>query len=721
MLKRNFMRNRLIITAIFAGFSVVGLAQSKYVLDADKMYLSQNYCEAADKCALAYSKLTRKGKSAKKTKADMAFKTAESYRLTERFKEAAEWYEKAILLEYFNIDPLVYFHNAEMYRVLNERAKAEKNYKEYQKLVPGDGRAEVGLEALSKRDTYVNTLSTKLKVENVDKINSKSFDMSPMFGDKKDKLMYFGSSRDGSTGSANDPRTCEKYMDLWIAELDKNGNWTAPRLVDGEGINTEDNEGTVAFDERGKTMFFTRCPNQKKTNLGCEIWVSESKGKNKWGTPTKLDLKPHDSLTVGHPAVSKDGMFLVFTSDLPGGYGGLDLWATTYNKKSKSWSTPVNLGPEINTVGNDMFATFGEDGTLYYSTDGKPGIGGLDIFKATKQGDEYKWADPTNMGSPINSYSNDYSLIEYDDRTGYFTSERKSDAGERADIYKYIIPPYVYDLIVVVTDMNEKNLKIADAKVTVTDDKGATWEGYTNKQGTIFWDKKPTGDRFINETSTYTIAIEKEGYHPASGSSITTVNVKYDQNFVVDLVMLPIKPIHLPEVRYPLGKWDLLVDSTINSKDSLEFVYNLLKDNPKLVLELSSHTDSRGSVTSNQVLSENRAHQCYVYLVQERGVDPRRIVPVGKGENEPRIIFRNGEEYAVKPPRDEDGNLLAGWVEVALTEKLINSYQKTNKAMFDRLHQYNRRTEGKVISTEFNVDTAPAAPASYMEFKKVPK
>src|SRR5690606_20123811 len=160
-----------------------------------------NYCEAADKCALAYSKLTRKGKTAKKTKADMAFKTAESYRLTERFKEAAEWYEKAILLEYFNIEPLVYYYNAEMYRTMNERSKAEKNYKEYKKLVPDDGRADVGMEALSKRDSYVNTLSTKLKVENVDKINTKSFDMSPMFGDKKDKLMYFGSSRDGSTGS----------------------------------------------------------------------------------------------------------------------------------------------------------------------------------------------------------------------------------------------------------------------------------------------------------------------------------------------------------------------------------------------------------------------------------------------------------------------------------------------------------------------------------------
>ena len=713
------MRNRIIITAIFAGFSVVGLAQNKFVLDAEKMYQSQNYCEAADKCSLAYSKLTRKGKTAKKTKADMAFKTAESYRLTERYKEASEWYERAILLEYYNTDPLVYFYNAEMYRFMNEKDKSIRNYQEYKKLIPGDGRADIGMEAVTKRDTYVTTLSTKLKVDNEQKVNSKAYDMSPMFGDKKDMLMYFGSSRDGSTGSDKDPRTCEKYMDIWVAELDKNGNWKGISLINGEGINTEDNEGTVSFDARGKTMFFTRCPNMKKQNLGCEIWVSESKGQNKWGTPTKLDLKPHDSLTVGHPCVSPDGNYLIFTSDLPGGYGGRDLWATTYDKRSKSWSSPVNLGPEINTAGDDMFPTFAENGDLFYSTNGKPGIGGLDIFRAEKQGDEYKWSNPVNMGSPINSYSNDYGLIEHTKRTGYFTSERKGPNGEQPDIYKYEIPPYIFDLKVIVADLNEKNVKIDDAKVIVTSSEGETWEGYTNKQGVVFWDKKPNGDRFINENDTYTISVSKEGYHDNAGSSrITTVGVNYDQNFVIDLALLPKKVIRLPEVRYALSSWELLVDSTINSKDSLNYVYNLLTENPRLVLELSSHTDSRGSASFNQILSENRAHKCYEYLVKEKGVDPRRIVPAGKGKADPRSVYRKGDQYSVALPRDEEGNPLEGWSEVLLTEKLINSYQRTNKALFETLHGYNRRTEGRVISLDFNPDTAPDAPASYLEYKK---
>ncbi|MCO5261146.1 MAG: OmpA family protein [Crocinitomicaceae bacterium] len=716
------MTSKFIITAFFAGVAVVSYAQPKVVQDAEKMYVSQNYCDAADKCALAYSKLQRKSKTAKKAKAEMAFKTAESYRLTERFREATEWYEKAIILEYYNVNPLVYYYNGEMYLVLNETDKARKNYEEYKKLAPEDTRGDVGLESVARRDSYVNTISTKLKVENESKINTKSFDMAPMFGDRKEMIMYFGSSRDNSTGTARDPRTCEKYMDIWISELDKNGNWKEPVLIDGEGINTEDNEGTVAFDGRGKTMFFTRCPNLKKHNLGCEIWVSESKGKNKWGTPKKLDLKPHDSLTVGHPAVSEDGRFLIFASDLPGGFGGLDLWSTTYDKKSDSWSTPKNLGSEINTSGNDVFPTFAKNGDLFYATDGKPGIGGLDIFRATKQGEENVWVNPVNMGSPINSANNDYALVEHTDRTGYFTSERKSANGEnKPDIYKYEIPPYVFDLKVIVNDMNDKTTKIADAKVVVTASTGDKWEGYTNKQGVIFWDKKPTGDRYLNEDASYTINVSKEGYHDAAGSRVTTVGLKYDQNFVIDLALLPKKPIRLPEVRYALAKWDLLVDSTINSKDSLNFVYDLLNEYPGMVLELSSHTDSRGSNVANQVLSENRAHKCYEYLVKERGVDPRRIVPVGKGEGDPRYVFRKGDNFSANLPKDEEGNAQEGWVEVRLTEALINSYKAKDKALFEMLHQWNRRTEGRVITLDFNAETAPAAPASYLEFKKVPK
>ncbi len=715
------MNNKLLLALTFVSVSAFAQAQTREIFNANQSFISENYCEAADKCALAYSKITRKGNSAKRSKGDMAFKTAESYRMTERFTEAAEWYERAIILEYYQENPLIYFYNAEMYRVLNQDSKAIKNYKEYQKLVPGDNRAAVGLEAIEKKSTYVNDWSTKIKVTNEQKVNSKNFDMAPMFGDKKDRVMYFGSSRPGSTGSAIDPRSCENYMDIWVAELDKSGNWTQPYVLKNELINTEDNEGTVSFSANGKTMAFTRCPNVKKQNLGCDIYIATLKGKE-WTDITKLDIKEHDSISVGHPALSEDGRFMIFASDMPGGYGDLDLWYTEYDRKSKSWTKPKNMGPEINTAGKDCFPTFAENGDLFYSTDGKPGIGGLDIFRAERVEDLNKWTNPVNLGSPINSSNHDYWLVEHTDRTGYFTSERKSEFGEnKPDIWKYELPPYLYDIKIVVSDLREKNLKIEDAKVVMTSTTtGETWEGYTNKQGVVFWDKKPNGERYINENGTYTITVAKNGYHEdAAGSKITTVGLRYDQNFVVDMNLLPKKPIRLPEVRYELAKWELLVNDEINSKDSLNYVKTLLEEYPNMVLELSSHTDSRGSDKGNQTLSENRAHQCYVYLVEEQGVDPRRIIPVGKGEYEPRTVYRNGDLFEELPPRDEDGNIVAGWSEVKLTEALINSYQKKDKALFDKLHGLNRRTEGKVIRMNFNPETDPEAPVSYREFKTV--
>jgi peptidoglycan-associated lipoprotein len=179
--------------------------------------------------------------------------------------------------------------------------------------------------------------------------------------------------------------------------------------------------------------------------------------------------------------------------------------------------------------------------------------------------------------------------------------------------------------------------------------------------------------------------------------------------------LLPIKPIRLPEVRYPLAKWDLLVDSTINSKDSLQYVYDLLQEFPGLVLELSSHTDPRGNDKYNQVLSENRAKACYKYLVQERGVDPRRIVPVGKGEREPRVVYKKGDVYMEMAPSD-----MTGVERITLTEAYMNQFKK-DKRKFEMLQQLNRRTEGRVVTLDFDPATAPPANPDNLVFKPLPR
>lgn len=710
------MYYKLVLPLVFISLSWLSFAQNKYVVEADSYFNSEKYCEGAEKCSLAYTKLTRKGNQAKKMKADMAFKTAECYRFTDRFREANEWYERALLLDYQEVVPEIHYYNGEMLRMMGSFDKALLSYEAYNKLVPSDPRGEVGIKSCKDSKNFVAN-KTRHMVVNQSAINKKEFDMAPMFADRKETKLYFASSREGSIGGT-DPISCENYMDIWVSEVDKKGNWGEPKLIDNTGvINTEAHEGTVAFDGRGKVMFFTRCPNMRKQNLGCDIWMSEAKGKDEWGDPVKLNLKGHDSVSVGHPCASDDGKFLIFASDMAGGMGGRDLWYTTYDRKSESWSAPKNMGPEVNTAGNELFPTFGKDGSLYYATDGLPGLGGLDLYKATKVGEEMKWENPKNLGFPINSENNDYALYELTDRKGYFTSERKDPNGKfNPDIYSYELPPNIFDLKVIVSELGDKTIKIADVKVKVTGTDGSTWEGFTNKQGSVFWDKKPSSERYVNENTSYSIAISKEGYHEdKKGSQFTTMGLNYDQNFIVDMALLPKKPIRLPEVRYPLNQWTLLVDSTINSPDSLLFVYNLLQEYPEMVLELSSHTDARGKNEANQKLSENRAKACYKYLVEQKGVDPRRIVPAGKGEIEPRTIWKRGSEYLASQPADMNG------VEtILLKEEYINQFKKTDKALYERLHQFNRRTEGKVLRMDFDPATAPAADPKLLQFVKYP-
>jgi outer membrane protein OmpA-like peptidoglycan-associated protein/tetratricopeptide (TPR) repeat protein len=716
------MKIQVLLTFALISLSTVLYAQPKAVIKARQAFVSENYSDAAKKCTEAYQKITRKGSNAKKMKGEMAFMTAECYRLTERYRDANEWYERCVTLDYYNTVPEVYLFNAEMLRMMSDFEKAIENYDLYLGLVPGNALAESGKESCKMNKEFIAE-KTRHVIENQTAINKKEFDMAPMFGDRKGTKMYFGSGREESTGNDHDPRSGEGYMDLWVSELDKKGNWKEPYLVVGEEINTVDNEGTVCFDSRYKKMFFTRCPNMKKTNLGCDIWVSEAKGKAEWKAPTKVTIKSHDSVSVGHPC-TQDGKFLIFASDMAGGFGGRDLWYTTYDKKADTWSAPVNLGPEINTKGDELFPTFAMNGDLLFATNGRPGLGGLDIFRAAKVGEENKWENPTNLGSPINSYSNDYALIEQDERHGLFTSERKSVNGEYApDIFSYELPPNLFSLKVNVTELVDKSIKIEDVKVVVVGSDGSTWEGYTDEIGSVFWDKRPSpdanfGNRYINEETSYKINIfgDENKYHPVpDAQEFTTEELDYHQDFIIDMAMIPKKPIRLPEVRYPLDKWDLLVDSTINSPDSLLFVFDLLKEYPGMVLELSSHTDSRGSNARNQKLSENRARACYIYLVDSMGVDPRRIVPVGKGEMEPRTVWKRGEEYLASEPADKEG------VEtIKLTEAYINKFRRSNPTLFKQLHQLNRRTEGDVLKMDFDPATAPAANPEYLKYVKYP-
>jgi peptidoglycan-associated lipoprotein len=713
------MKQLILLFSLFVlGLSNINAQQEKqdpkYVREANAAFNSGNYFNAVTKCEDAFKKLGVKGSL--KQKGNMAFKVAECYRNMERYEKANEWYGTCLELKYFDINPEIYYLKANMQRMLRDYSGAIKTYKEYKRVAPDSRQKEIdALIAGCDEFKDFDLIDPKIQVKCETKINTKEFDMSPAFADKKGKKIFFGTSREDCFGNAKDPITGQKYMDIFVAEYDEKMNPINVKSIDTKGIiNTAENESTVCFDAKKKTMFFTRCPNKAKAELGCDIWVCDINGED-FDNVTKLKLKANDTISVGHPCVTEDGTMLIFASDMAENsvgaksFGGRDLWYVLYNKKEKLWdSIPKNMGPEFNTAGNELFPTLGPKGQLYFASDGRPGLGGLDMFSAERVGTENKWTKATNIGHPFNSTGNDYSMCDFDGKSGFFTSERKTTTSVEytPDIWSFFLPPNLYDLRVVVYEIGNKGKKIEGAKVEVTDSDGVKWEGVTNAKGsTEKWVERKDKSRYIVVDKDYSMKAGKARYFTdTKGAKFTTKGLDNSQSFVIEMPLIPIE-IRTPEVRYPLDQWSFINDATCMSTDSLKFLENLLKDNPSLVIELYSHTDARDTEIHNQALSENRAKAVYVYLVDQKGIDPRRIKPIGKGEAEPAKWV------------DEKG------VEQVLTETYINQFKATDKPKYEKLHQINRRTTVKVvmqagtdIPVEFDAATAPPADPKYKVF-----
>jgi len=694
------MNYKALLISVFSLLSLLVYAQPAAVQNARTAYINSEYFKAASEGVTAYERVSPKNKRARKVKSEMAYIAARSYDIIFNFEEAQNWYQRCIDLRYYEDQPDIYFRIASIQRQNGEYEKAKENYQAYLELVPIDKRAENALASMEKA-VVLKDNRTRYTVKNEMKINTEHMEMSTAIGSRRGDLIVFGTTRKAPTSSGKDPILGEPYFNLWQVEVTRDGNWLEPQpFQDADSINTEANEGTVAFDERYRKMFFTRCPNIEKQNMGCQIWVSERRGRA-WGIPTRVTLQDHDSISVGHPCSSPDGNGLIFSSDRAGGFGGMDLWYTEYDRRSDAWSDPVNLGEEINTPGDELFPTFALNGDLFFASNGHKGLGGLDIFRAEQQGANMRWKNPTNMGTPLNSDADDFHLTEVDKRNGYFTSNRRGSKGTKnmTDLWSYQLPPNIFDLKVIVNEIGADD-RIAGATVEVTSEDGS-FRGVTNKEGVVFWDKQVNGERFINEEKGYEVKIlPLEGFHSSDEiSRFTTVGLDIGQSFIVEMGLIAQTPIVLPEVRYDLGSAVLQVkEGVIDSRDSLNFVDELLKEYPGMVLKLISHTDSRGSAPANEKLAQARAESCVRYLVDEKGVNPERLMPVGRGENEPRKIYLTQEgEYLLSKPRD--GGVV--FEEIVLTEKYINQFQRSNKDLFERLHQYNRRTEAEVIRMDW--------------------
>ncbi len=648
-----------ILIILFLGLPGV-YGQKKKMAKAEEALKAGEYYDAIDLFKDAYSSIKNK-----EAKTEVVFKIAECYKLIDEPDKAELWYKKAITKGY--PDPTAILYYAQQMMKNGEYQQAIEEFNKYKQLVPNDPRSNEGIQSCDQALKWMDQ-PTGYRIEEMRYFNSRFSDFSPAYARDDYQVVYFTSSRDEATGNKVHGATGQNFSDIFISKRDRKGKWSTPVPLEGP-VNTPFEEGTPSLSSDYNTMYFTRCEMDKHRKLGCRIMVSKKNGEE-WGKPEDLKLVP-DSLTEAHPAISSDGLTLFFVSDKPGGFGKKDLWKVTRGSEGDAWGEPENLGPDINTEGNEMFPYVDHKGTLYFASDGWPGMGGLDIFRA-KQNDNGRWK-VENLRYPINSPADDFGIIMQDNEIkGFFSSSRKGRT--RDDIYAFVLPPLKFSILGTVRNLQTDEI-IPYCRIKMIGSDGTILQDSTNAKGTFRFMLKPNTD--------YIFIASKEGYLNGK-SKETTKGLKKSSELKTTIQLASIaKPIEIPNIYYDFGKWDLRPESMV----ALDHLVEILNDNPNIVIELRSHTDSRASEEYNLNLSQKRAQAVVDYLIR-KGIDPKRLIAKGYGESMPKVV---DNKLAQQYPFLKEGTLL--------DDKFINSLTDENQK--EICHQINRRTEFQVLRTDF--------------------
>lgn len=661
-------------------FGLTATAQRNYTEEADNAFKQKQFIDAIELYQKAYSKIKRN----KAERARILFQIAECYRYTNNIKRAEAQYKRVTKSGY--PDPISYYYLGEALKQNEKYDEAIIAFNEYKEKAPSDPKGEKGAESCKLSQGWKDH-PTRYQIENVRQLNSRENDFTPAYADRKFQSLIFTSSRDGVIGKGLDAWTGENFTSLFFTELSKAkgkkgptpgsdaiGTWSSPVLLDEGPINTTANEGAPSLNDRGNAMYFTRCIIERRQTTTCKVYFTQKKGRG-WNEPELVALGP-DSFNYGHPSLSKDELVLYFASDMPGGQGGKDIWMAKRERKTKPFDKAVNLGTNVNTDGNEMYPFVRDDDVLYFASDGHIGMGGLDLFKAEKLGET--WATPQNMKYPLNSPGDDFAIIfEGTQEKGYFCSNRNGGRGGD-DIYSFFLPPLVFTLQGVVKDAETKKI-IVGAKVKLVGSDGTSIEDSTDATGSYKFGKTQ-----ILPNTTYELFVSKPNYFSSTAKE-TTVGVEQSKDFIVnfELVPIPKKPIELPEILYALDRWELQPQF----QDSLNGLIATLTENPKIVIELASHTDARATDAYNDTLSQKRAQSVVDYLI-EKGIAPDRLEAKGYGERVPRTLQRDMERDGFKFP--------AGTV---LTEEYINKLASAKER--EAAHQLNRRTEFRILHDNY--------------------
>jgi peptidoglycan-associated lipoprotein len=618
------------------------------------------YYDASRTYRKIYNKLTKREERG--LRGEVAYKMAECHRHINQYARAAAAYQNAIRYGY--PDSMAQLHLAEMLHADGKYATAVKAYESYLELNPKDKTAQNGLAGAKMGAERKG--STRYVVKQSKLFNSRRADFSPMFLDSSHDQLYFTTTNEKVTGSNKSEITGMKKGDIWFSSKDEKGEWKRPEAVDGE-LNSEYDEGIISFTPDGSTMYLTKARREPNAATGVEIYTSQ-RSDAKWSAPVKYEITSDTLSSYGHPAVSPDGCWLYFTSDMPGGVGGKDIWRVNLKERQGSLE---NLGEWINTPGDEMFPYVRTDSVLYFASNGHPGYGGLDIFRAelTKSGG---WS-VTNMGTPINSASDDFGITFGDGESGFLSSNRGDSRGYD-HIYSFELPDLKILISGWVLDKDEE--PVPNAVIRIVGNDGSNQKQVARNDGSFSFP--------LQRGVSYVMLAGAKGYLNAK-QEFTSDVAEEDAEYGVDFILASInKPVVIDNIFYDFDRATLRPES----KKALDEMAQILRDNPNVTIEMASHTDRHGTDEYNINLSSRRAKSVIDYLISV-GIKADRLQSQGYGESRPKTITKKlAREY----PQFKEGDVL--------TEDYILQLSPEDQDVAD---QINRRTEFQVLSIDYQM------------------
>lgn len=534
--------------------------------------------------------------------------------------------------------------------------------------MPGNDMATKGLEA-ARRAPEIRQVGSRYTVKRLDELNGRRADYSPMLlGDNGDEI-YFTSTRKEAEGDELSGITGMKPGDIFYSSKDEKGKWTKPVAV--TGANSAYDEGACCFSPDGREMYLTQCVTDPSSPRYAKI-VKSDRADASWGKPSAVEISRDTLSSFAHPAVSPDGAWLYFTSDMPGGMGGLDIWRVRIT--GHGLGGVENLGSPINTAGDEAFPTFRPNGDLYFSSNGHSGMGGYDIFIAHT--DKAGKTTLSHPGYPLNSAGDDFGMtFEGVHNRGLFSSNR-GDARGWDHLYSFVNPEieqtvkgWVYEI---------DGYELPQAQMYCVGDDG------TNEKLTLKSDGSFT--KTMSPGVSYLFLAACKGFLNHKEEIKALANPKESRDTTLQFALANISaPVLIDNIFYDFDKATLR-DS---SKVALDQLVNILNDNPNVTIELAAHTDYVGSAAYNKGLSQRRAESVIRYLIAH-GIAADRLTPVGYGKERPRKVNRRlAARYSWLKEGDE------------LTEQFVKALNDNMQQ--DICNQLNRRTEFTVLRTTYGL------------------